>query len=610
MTAAAIDPSVPPMPFVVAAWLGFSHERIVQGLQRGTIAAPPGAPPGWLPAWEGAAPADDVVPASDPAPEPLDAVPSTDSGTDEPPADAEPGEPAPADLRSSHRELVRAIDPSVDDALFDALWQSSGGDDATRGTTVRDRLWRTIGVTPSAEDGVDALSLAIDARGTRGTLVSLAEEGSAVLANRARSDPALLRALASLDAFAFVDVEGGAQPAIARFDPMNGDAILSDAWVDDRAKFLAWRSALGAEPGAAAAAPGAWRFVDRTQGEGATVTIGSTPGESNQVVFARDDGDAVAGGAAVDRLHGGAGDDMLDGAAGDDLVEGAGGDDTLSGSNGDDALDGGGGDDRLTGGQGADHLAGGSGHDTYVFARGEGVDVVDDTDGIGAIVLDGITLDGGETDVEYATESDGAGGTTLVVATGAEAAGGGAIRVRDWRDGDLGIHLAAAAGAGESGPTPALPVGGIEPDLEPAPSGPLPVLKPRVTHEPETMNFVREPGNESGMGWTGPDAAMPLGHAPACGTQADGGSGPVRSIDVARALGSGPAYAAPCAIASPPAFDPDALTAADVADALAGHAGDHDDAEAASLPTRLPWWMAHDAPRGIEPPDAPSHRGG
>lgn len=607
MTAAAIDPSVPPMPFVVAAWLGFSRERIVQGLQRGSIAPPAGAPPGWLPAGEGPDQLEDGDPPTDPAPIPDATAPSAESGVGEPPAGEEPGETAPADLRSRHRDLVRAIDASLDDARFDPLWQSSGADDATRGATVRDWLWRTIGVSPSADDGVDALSLAIAARGTRGTLVSLAREGSTALADRARRDPAVLRALASLDAFAFAEVEGGAQPAIARFDPMNGDAALSDAWIDDRAKFLAWRGALAADPDVAAASPSAWRFVDRTQGEGAQVTIGSTPGESNQVVFARDDGDAVAGGAAVDRLHGGNGDDMLDGAAGDDLVEGAGGDDTLSGGYGDDVLEGGAGDDRLSGGQGADHLAGGSGHDAYVFARGEGVDVIDDADGAGAIVLDGITLDGSETDVGYSTENDGAGGTTLVVATGSRATASGEIRVRDWQDGDLGIHVAAASSAPEAGPAPA--AGAAEPGPDTTPDAPLPVQKPRVTFESEATPFVREDGNESGMGWAFADV-VGSGDAPAHGTPADSDSGPVRSLDVAQALRGRPAFATPDMIAAPPGFDPGALTAADVADALAGATGDHDDGEAASTPTRLPWWMAHDAPRGFEPPDAPSRRGG
>ena len=31
---------VPPMPFVVASWLGYSLERLVAGLQRGSIAPP------------------------------------------------------------------------------------------------------------------------------------------------------------------------------------------------------------------------------------------------------------------------------------------------------------------------------------------------------------------------------------------------------------------------------------------------------------------------------------------------------------------------------------------------------------------------------------------
>jgi len=619
-TTAAVDPTVPPMPFVVAAWLGFPREHIVRGLQRGTIAPPADAPPGWLPSGAapdaasdtpdgGASPADPAVAAGDAALSTGGAdTPPADPEPDASPADPEPDTAGAPDPRAAHLELVRAIDASLDDATFDALWRSSGGDDATRSAAVRALLWRTIGVVPPQDDGIDALAAAIPPRGTRGTLVSLASEGSAAVAERARRDPAMLDALVAMHDFAFTDVVQGASAGAVRFDPMSGDAHLSDAWIDDRAKFVAWRGALAADPDAATAVPVAWRFLDRAQGDGSAITLGAAVGDPNQVVFAQDDGDAVTGGSAVDRLHGGSGGDTLDGEAGDDLVEGAAGDDVLSGGRGDDLLDGGAGDDRLAGGWGDDRLHGGSGHDSYRFARGDGDDVIDDADGAGAIVLDGVVLDGSEEDVGYSVERDGSGATMLVVATGGTSAGRDEIRVRNWHEGDLGIHLAPPASAGEAGRPANGHVAAPEQDAGEPGAGLLPALKPRVTFEPETSPCVREAGNESGTGWPQGETA-PQEVAPVCDSGSRAGVGPVQAVDVARVLEGRPAFASAGAVAVPPAFDPDAVTAADVAGALADVADDQDDGDALSPPIRLPWWMAHDAQRGVEPPDALPRRG-
>ena len=148
-TTAAVDPTVPPMPFVVAAWLGFPREHIVRGLQRGTIAPPADAPPGWLPSGAapdaasdtpdgGASPADPAVAAGDAALSTGGAdTPPADPEPDASPADPEPDTAGAPDPRAAHLELVRAIDASLDDATFDALWRSSGGDDATRSAAVR-----------------------------------------------------------------------------------------------------------------------------------------------------------------------------------------------------------------------------------------------------------------------------------------------------------------------------------------------------------------------------------------------------------------------------------------------------------------------------------------
>jgi Ca2+-binding RTX toxin-like protein len=106
--------------------------------------------------------------------------------------------------------------------------------------------------------------------------------------------------------------------------------------------------------------------------------------------------DVSFGGAGADMLIGGSGHDVLigdgtdvplsehggdylDGGAGDDYLDGGGGDDVLVGDVGDDILRGGDGSDILIGGPGLDQLIGGPGKDTYVFNRGDGVDIVVDT---------------------------------------------------------------------------------------------------------------------------------------------------------------------------------------------------------------------------------------
>jgi len=226
----ADNPAVPAMPFVVASWLGFSLEHIVAGLRRGSIAPPDGAPPDWLPPGaESLADADNGVEAT----------------TDEVP----PADETPADLREAYAGLVRAIDPGVDDATFGALWASGGNDDPARTASLDALLWRTVGEAKpdTTGDGVDALAAAIARLTPHGTLVALGDEGSAALAQRARNDASALAALESQDTFSFV----GRDAAAARFDAMTGARLVSDAWIDDRAKFVAWRAALGADPDAA-----------------------------------------------------------------------------------------------------------------------------------------------------------------------------------------------------------------------------------------------------------------------------------------------------------------------------------------------------------------------
>lgn len=617
MATTSASPSVPPIPFVVASWLGYPLEHIVAGLQRGSIAPPAGAPPGWLP--PGAEPSDSA-PGGDADP------PTPDATYDGPPAveddvgapaDAAGPVPTEADgLRTTYRALVTAIDPSVADEVFDALWRSGADDEPARASSVRDLLWRTVTGAPApAASDADALAAAIEAHGTHGTLSPLAAEGSEALAQRARTDPATLGALAAGDAFAFVGAGGIAR---GRFDATTGEALVSDAWIDDRARYVAWRQALADDPAAARAVDGSWRFVDRTAGDGATIAVGEAGAEANQVVFARDDGDRVTGGATVDRIHGGSGDDVLRGAAGDDVIEGAHGDDFVSGGSGRDRVDGGAGDDELVGGSGDDELAGGAGddvleggrgddtmrggdgRDVYEFARGDGTDVVADADGDGVIVLDGRQLTGDDADgVGYVAHDDGAGGTTLVIRAGDDDGAAGEIRIRDWQQGLFGIRLDDASGAEVRAPRTEASVDG---------AGPKPLSSDDVdaSHDAqdEAAAAGREPGTESGSG-------SPLHERGTPDSAADAhpgawGHGVLALADWNRAT-SARRLPMDDAVLSPPDVDPAGVTAADFASALAGAAGDHDESEAGEI-GRMPaiWTAGDDWASALVPPDVPA----
>ncbi|MBF9060898.1 hypothetical protein HKCCSP123_17080 [Rhodobacterales bacterium HKCCSP123] len=110
--------------------------------------------------------------------------------------------------------------------------------------------------------------------------------------------------------------------------------------------------------------------------------------------------DTLFGRAGDDRMDGGDGDDRMDGEAGADTLSGGDGNDKMSGGSGDDHLDGGAGNDILIGGTGRDLFRGGTGHDvlygdgdgdTFVFAIGDGRDVIKGFDfATDSLVLEGV----------------------------------------------------------------------------------------------------------------------------------------------------------------------------------------------------------------------------
>lgn len=102
--------------------------------------------------------------------------------------------------------------------------------------------------------------------------------------------------------------------------------------------------------------------------------------------------DQLSGGAGDDLIYGGEGNDTLAGDSGADELFGDAGDDDIDGGEGNDKLYGNNGDDILAGGKGDDRLEGSSGNDTYIYALGDGEDVIIDTEGFDTLRLTGLAV--------------------------------------------------------------------------------------------------------------------------------------------------------------------------------------------------------------------------
>lgn len=91
----------------------------------------------------------------------------------------------------------------------------------------------------------------------------------------------------------------------------------------------------------------------------------------NDVIWGNNGSDTLNGDDGSDTLYGGDGADTLNGGADDNKLYGGTGADTLMGGSG---------DDYLSGGKGSDLLKGGIGNDRYHFNRGDGNDIIDQSD--------------------------------------------------------------------------------------------------------------------------------------------------------------------------------------------------------------------------------------
>ncbi len=201
-------------------------------------------------------------------------------------------------------------------------------------------------------------------------------ENSSLIANMARNDANVRAALLALSPVApQVNSEVSEYLSIHDFNSENG--LLSEKWIDDRAKMLAWmikaykegdRFAGAQEVGGGFSGSIAWQFEDVASGENIRIIpLGYTALGSglprHYVIFGDDNSNIIDGAAESDSLYGAGGDDVINGYAGDDHIEGGAGDDILKGGAGFDKLYGMSGDDKLWGGNDRDYLDGGADDD-------------------------------------------------------------------------------------------------------------------------------------------------------------------------------------------------------------------------------------------------------
>ena len=151
--------------------------------------------------------------------------------------------------------------------------------------------------------------------------------------------------------------------------------------------------------------------------------------------------DELRGGAGDDTLWGELGDDSLFGGEGNDWLGGdralignffdeeipahegtspvlfpvLHGNDRLYGGAGDDSLLGHGGDDILAGGTGTDALYGGAGNDAYLLRPGDGIDTVQDEEGVHTLVFQGFQPDSLDIVFQDETVSVGTGPDRLIM---------------------------------------------------------------------------------------------------------------------------------------------------------------------------------------------------
>ena len=235
-------------------------------------------------------------------------------------------------------------------------------------------------------------------------------------------------------------------------DRQDGKQSFTDNWIADRAAMLdaIKRYNVANATGNVISSNGRVLnaknvYVDIASNTTLTEGPGSLP--ARYVKFGDSTNDTLLGESMEDHLYGGAGDD------------------TLRGQGGDDHLEGGDGTDTLNGGSSNDTLHGGAGIDTYLIDADSGIDTITHSEAVDVLKLAGRTLDGAG---ELRTSADGhiawvddsvadvqvtylydEASRELVVA-----AAGSTVFVKEFVDGDLGLHLPQAPQPQEPTPPP------------------------------------------------------------------------------------------------------------------------------------------------------------
>ena len=410
--------------------------------------------------------------------------------------------------------LFARLDPAVSVETVGAILKASANRPESTLEATLSALGRLFGKTyPATETSRDTFYVnlydlqandAYRARQGGARIESMAGKSADAMKNLATNGDidalATRYALRALNPFAVLGANYDAfnpEGQLNLYDKATDSGELTEAYLTDRAKLLAWKNRDFAGDGQQALRSDrieTYQFIDKTltdapTGGDLTLTVVgrqlSAVSNPVKVIFGGDPGEAITGGDANagDRLYGGAGDDAIFGEGGNDYLEGGagndtlqgeegadllvglsgndslsggGGNDTLRGGAGDDNLEGGdesdslygnGGADTLRGGKGNDYLEGGAGNDTYIFTSGDGTDTIADSDGGGQIKYDGVALVGGKQVAANVWRSDGekfsytlpaeANGSRVLAIDGPD----GTLFVKDFQGGDLGITL-------------------------------------------------------------------------------------------------------------------------------------------------------------------------
>jgi len=325
---------------------------------------------------------------------------------------------AMSDASAIYGDVLQKLSESIDPATYKSLRGSSSAQEAESYERLVDSLEYVLtGNTqrlPVGNTRRDELHAAIGQAASSGAMAALDGQTSLTLnfdSDRAKTDFAAFlslpwgmtfqlwqkggdpNALTSVHAELYAAWSKDKQLRSEQADPLA--LSFTDRWMAERASWLYWRGVMN-QKDVNTFDPKVYadfhRFDDRSEGRVTVVGPLGAYAPVRYTTFGSNLQDAAAGGDLQDALFGGGGADTLDGAGGQDWLEGGGGVDLLKGGAGNDILLGGEGGDNLFGGAGVNLLRGGLGSDYYFVMKGDGTQVVSDTDNNGTLVLEGMTL--------------------------------------------------------------------------------------------------------------------------------------------------------------------------------------------------------------------------